>query len=73
MSVIWCWDIGVNLSVSLGCTEGIVKWLATLQDWLNLEGFSCAFRGLLLRFNSMDQVELVGDVCPGMGSLDNPY
>lgn len=41
--------------------------------WLNWKGSDVPFRVLPLRFNSMNQIVLVGDVCPGMGSLDNLY
>ena len=30
MPVTWCCDVSVHLSSVLGCTEGILKWLAAL-------------------------------------------
>jgi len=39
--------------------------------WLKWKGSDVPFIGLPLRINSVNQI--VGDVCPGMGSLDNLY
>lgn len=39
--------------------------------WLKWKGSDVPFIGLPLRINSVNQI--IGDVCPGMVSLDNLY